>query len=414
MKRRRFLSLALALMLIISLCACKTKVVDDSTDATHGNAPVTGQKRDETTTAPQTTKATESTTLAQRKTEKGKLDPNTGTYTGLSPLPKIKLTATDPQNTRGLSTATVGYSYGVSKNGVPHQNSTNAQKYFDEKGFNAVSIDMKTKEKVLYLTFDCGWENGYTTTVLDILKQKNVPAAFFCTLTNIKSEPGLIARMINEGHIVGNHSTTHPDFSKISREKMATEIETCDNYLREKFGYSSPYFRFPMGSYSASALDLVSSLGYKSVFWSAAYADWDVNDTKGKQYAFDTVTSRLHPGAVILLHSVSPDNAAALGDIGMMFPDSDERFKDADSLLLLSSVGKRLSEQGYRISNIDSTIVAQAPKLAAHIPEMRSRIARALGIDFNQISVKATTEERLGFTGSGEGIAAQAIALIEN
>lgn len=107
MKRRRFLSLALALMLIISLCACKTKVVDDSTDATHGNAPVTGQKRDETTTAPQTTKATESTTLAQRKTEKGKLDPNTGTYTGLSPLPKIKLTATDPQNTRGLSTATV-------------------------------------------------------------------------------------------------------------------------------------------------------------------------------------------------------------------------------------------------------------------------------------------------------------------
>ena len=265
MKRRRFLSLALALMLIISLCACKTKVVDDSTDATHGNAPVTGQKRDETTAAPpqttktpQTIKAPENTTLAQRKTEKGKLDPNTGTYTGLSPLPKIKLTATDPQNTRGLSTATVGYSYGVSKNGVPHQNSTNAQKYFDEKGFNAVSIDMKTKEKVLYLTFDCGWENGYTTTVLDILKQKNVPAAFFCTLSNIKAEPGLIARMINEGHIVGNHSTTHPDFSKISREKMATEIETCDNYLREKFGYSSPYFRFPMGSYSASALDLVS------------------------------------------------------------------------------------------------------------------------------------------------------------
>lgn len=151
--------------------------------------------------------------------------------------------------------------------------------------------------------------------MLDILKQKNVPAAFFCTLSNIKAEPGLIARMINEGHIVGNHSTTHPDFSKISREKMAAEIETCDNYLREKFGYSSPYFRFPMGSYSASALDLVSSLGYKSVFWSAAYADWDVNDTKGKQYAFDTVTSRLHPGAVILLHSVSPDNAAALGDI---------------------------------------------------------------------------------------------------
>ena len=195
MKRRRFLSLALALMLIISLCACKTKVVDDSTDATHGNAPVTGQKRDETTTAPQTTKATESTTLAQRKTEKGKLDPNTGTYTGLSPLPKIKLTATDPQNTRGLSTATVGYSYGVSKNGVPHQNSTNAQKYFDEKGFNAVSIDMKTKEKVLYLTFDCGYENGYTAKILDTLKtfssKKMCPPHFSARSRILRQNPDL-------------------------------------------------------------------------------------------------------------------------------------------------------------------------------------------------------------------------------
>ncbi len=325
MKRRRFLSLALALTLLFSLCACKTKIVDD--DTTQGNAPVTGETRGETTTEPaQTTEATQTTeapkttsaervTAPQRRTEKGKLDPNTGTYTGLSPLPKAKFTVSDPQNTRGLSTATVGYSFGVSKNGVPHQNSTNAQKYFDSNGFNAVSIDTKTKEKVLYLTFDCGWENGYTSSVLDTLKQKKVPAAFFCTLSNIKAEPGLTARMIKEGHIVGNHSTTHPDFSKISREKMAAEIENCDNYLREKFGYSSPYFRFPMGSYSASSLDLVSSLGYKSVFWSVAYADWDVNDTKGKQYAFDTVTSRLHPGAVILLHSVSPDNAAALADI---------------------------------------------------------------------------------------------------
>lgn len=142
-----------------------------------------------------------------------------------------------------------------------------------------------------------------------------MPAAFFCTLSNIKAEPELTARMIKEGHIVGNHSDSHPDFSKISRTQMAKEIENCDNYLRENFGYTSPYFRFPMGSYSDCALDLVSSLGYKSVFWSVAYADWDVSDVKGKQYAFETVTSRLHPGAIILLHSVSPDNAEALGDI---------------------------------------------------------------------------------------------------
>lgn len=315
MKRRTIAIISILLALMLTLCACKTRVIDG--EVTGGNAPVTGQKRDDTTAAPvkTTEPSTEKAPEQSKRIVTGKADSSAKTLTGFSPLPKVTLTATDPQNTKGLSTATVGYSYGVSKNGVPHQNSTNAQKYFDENGFDAVSIDTKTAEKVLYLTFDCGWENGYTSTVLDILKQKGVPAAFFCTLSNIKVEPELTARMIKEGHIIGNHSTTHPDFSKISREKMASEIEQCDNYLRENFGYSALYFRFPMGAYSASALDLVSSLGYKSVFWSVAYADWDVNDTKGKQYAFDTVTSRLHPGAVILLHSVSPDNAAALGDI---------------------------------------------------------------------------------------------------
>ena len=313
MKRRRFLSLALALMLIISLCACKTKVVDDSTDATHGNAPVTGQKRDETTTAPQTTKATESTTLAQRKTEKGKLDPNTGTYTGLSPLPKIKLTAADPQNTRGLSTATVGYSYGVSKNGVPHQNSTNAQKYFDEKGFNAVSIDMKTKEKVLYLTFDCGWENGYTTTVLDILKQKNVPAAFFCTLSNIKAEPGLIARMINEGHIVGNHTYRHLTMDEVTRAAATEEITVLHRYMEKNYQYKMTYFRFPKGEFSEDTLALAQELGYKSIFWSFAYADWDTQNVAEPAAALQKVTESTHPGAIFLLHAVSPTNAEILG-----------------------------------------------------------------------------------------------------
>ena len=151
--------------------------------------------------------------------------------------------------------------------------------------------------------------------MLDTLLEKNVPAAFFCTLEHIKSQPDLIARMITEGHIVGNHSTKHPDFAKISRERMAAELLKCDNYLRQNFGYSTEFFRFPEGSYNESALDLVGSMGYTSVFWSCAYADWDVKATKGGEYAFKTGTSRLHPGAVILLHSVSPDNAAALGDI---------------------------------------------------------------------------------------------------
>jgi len=238
-----------------------------------------------------------------------------GTYTGYAPLPEISFKANDPENSRGLPTKRIAHSYGVAKDGVAHRISVENQKFFEEKRCNAVTLDTKSPGKVLYLTFDCGWENGYTAKVLDTLREKNVPAAFFATLHHIKTEPELTARMILEGHIVGNHSDKHPDFTAISRERMAQELQACDNYLRLNFGYTAPYFRFPEGSYSENALELVQSLGYKSVFWSCSYPDWDVNNTKGKQYAFDTVTQRLHPGAVILLHAVSPDNAAALGDI---------------------------------------------------------------------------------------------------
>ncbi|MCR4616304.1 MAG: polysaccharide deacetylase family protein [Clostridiales bacterium] len=215
----------------------------------------------------------------------------------------------------GLSKEPIRHSFGVAKNGKPHSISVNNQKFLEDKGFNAVVYDTKTQSKVLYLTFDCGWENGYTNKILDTIKEKQVPAAFFCTLHNIKAEPELIARMIAEGHIVGNHSSTHPDFSTLTRERIVEEITTCENYLKENFNYSAPFFRFPEGTYSEYSLDVVQSLGYKSVFWSLAYADWDVNNTKGGDYAFSTVTARLHPGAVILLHSVSPDNSAALGRI---------------------------------------------------------------------------------------------------
>lgn len=237
------------------------------------------------------------------------------TYTGFPPMALKDFTAPDPENTRGLSTKKVGYSYGVSKDGKPHPTSQANQKYFEEKGFNAVCLDTKSTEKVLYLTFDCGYENGYTTMILDTLRDKGVPAAFFCTLPQVKDYPDLIARMIKEGHTVGNHSVHHPSFPTISRLDMAAEMKGMDDYLRTNFGYSAPFFRFPMGEYSDSALDLVGAMGFKSVFWSVAYADWDLDKQKGEENAFQTVTARLHPGAVILLHSVSPDNAHALGRI---------------------------------------------------------------------------------------------------
>lgn len=122
-----------------------------------------------------------------------------------------------------------------------------------------------------------------------------------------------------------------------------------------------------------------------------------------------------HSDADVLVHAVMDAllGAAALGDIGKLFPDSDERYRGADSLLLLAEVARRVRAEGYEIVNIDSTVVAQAPKLAAHIPAMRENIAHAAGLAAGSVSVKATTEERLGFTGEGLGIAAQAVALID-
>lgn len=207
------------------------------------------------------------------------------------------------------------HSYGVAKNGVANEISVNTQKYFDENNFNALCLDTRSEGKRLYLTFDCGYENGYTSKILDILLEKNVTAAFFCTLSQVMENPELVKRMIDEGHIVGNHSVTHPSFAEITTEQMREEIVGMEKYLKEKYNYSEPYFRFPKGEYTDQALNLVDSLGYSSVFWSLTYDDWDLTNQKGENYAYDKVISRLHSGAIILLHSVSPDNANALSSI---------------------------------------------------------------------------------------------------
>lgn len=233
------------------------------------------------------------------------------TASGYTPL--MKITYIPTENTSYYSEEKKSHSHGPASGGKAHHTVVDFQKEFDK--FGAVTLDTND-EKVLYLTFDCGYEHdNLTARVLDTLKEKQVPAAFFCTLDHIKAEPGLITRMIKEGHIVGNHSTTHPSFADISRSEMAEEIEETENYLRENYGYCARFFRFPKGEYTQSSLDLVASLGYMSVFWSVAYDDWDTNNTHGKDYAVEKVMSRLHNGAIILLHSVSRDNAEALGEI---------------------------------------------------------------------------------------------------
>lgn len=171
------------------------------------------------------------------------------------------------------------------------------------------------KEKVMYLTFDEGYENGYTSKILDVLKEKNVPAAFFVTGAYLKSEEKLVSRMLKEGHIVGNHSLNHPSLPQMSDSEIEHELYSMDLMLFEKFGTSMEYLRAPRGEYSTRTLDITQKMGYKNVFWSLAYVDWKTDSQRGADYALKSVTEQFHNGAVILLHAVSADNAAAMGAI---------------------------------------------------------------------------------------------------
>jgi peptidoglycan-N-acetylmuramic acid deacetylase len=173
-----------------------------------------------------------------------------------------------------------------------------------------------TSRKAVYLTFDNGYENGYTSAILDILKEKEVPAAFFVTGHYVKDQPELIKRMASEGHIIGNHSWSHPDMTRISGDQIKKELDRVKEKVADLTGQTKMEFmRPPRGIFSERMLEASRALGYTNVFWSAAYKDWDTRAQKGWQYAYKQIMSQLHPGAVILLHSVSKDNAEALGKV---------------------------------------------------------------------------------------------------
>lgn len=158
------------------------------------------------------------------------------------------------------------------------------------------------------LTFDEGYENGYTASILDTLKEQGVSAIFFVTLDYVKKEPDLVRRMIDEGHTVGNHTAYHPNMTKITLEKAQENIQVLHDYVQDEFQYTMTLFRNPEGAFSEQVLALTQSMGYKTVLWSFAYKDWDVKQQMDADTALKNVTKGLHPGAVYLLHAVSSTN----------------------------------------------------------------------------------------------------------
>ena len=191
-----------------------------------------------------------------------------------------------------------------------------------------------TQEKVLYLTFDAGYENGCTEKILDTLKKHNVKAAFFLVGHYIEQNQDLVRRMVEEGHIVGNHTMRHLDMAKISDpEAFSKELTDLEDLFRSITGKELPkYYRPPQGTYNAENLKQAQALGYQTVFWSLAYVDWNNDKQPTREYALEKLLPRTHNGAVVLLHSTSQTNAQILDELLTTWETQGYRFATIDQL----------------------------------------------------------------------------------
>ena len=200
-------------------------------------------------------------------------------------------------------------------NNVNDKNQPISCEQFNAKYGKYDTLFIDSKENNICLTFDEGYENGYTAPILDTLKDKEVKAIFFVTYDYCKRNPDLIRRMIDEGHTVGNHTWGHYSMPGLTVEKMESEIKKLHDYVQDNFGYEMTLFRPPMGEFSERSLAVTQSLGYKTLLWSFAYYDYDVNKQPSAQTAMSKITKAKHSGGIFLLHAVSSANSTVLGDV---------------------------------------------------------------------------------------------------
>ena len=201
------------------------------------------------------------------------------------------------------------------------------------KKYNAYYVG-DSDDKNIYLTFDAGFENGNTPNILDTLKRHNVKAAFFLVGNYMEKEPELVKRMVQEGHIVGNHTYHHPDMSLISdKESFSKELISLEELFKEITGEEMPkYYRPPQGKFNENNLKMADELGYKTIFWSLAYVDWYKDKQPSKEHAFSKLIPRIHPGAVVLLHSTSDTNELILDELLTKWRELGYTFKTLDDL----------------------------------------------------------------------------------
>ncbi len=224
------------------------------------------------------------------------------------------LTALSMTGTAAVAADTTKKGYGQGT-AVDEKNRPCGAVEFNSRYAGLDAYALSSDENRIIITFDQGYENGYTAKILDTLRDKDVTAVFFLTGDYAKKESALVKRMIDEGHVLGNHGMTHASLPELSEAKAEEEIMSLHNYVMNNYGYQMQLFRCPCGEYSDASLETVKRCGYRTVFWSYAYVDWKTDDQPSPDEAVKKLTESAHGGEILLLHSVSETNAAVLGDV---------------------------------------------------------------------------------------------------
>lgn len=240
--------------------------------------------------------------------------------------------ATEAIHTNGrIVEETKNWGLGFGESGtVPSGNSSSEEL----AQYHAYYVDQKCGEdKVLYLTFDAGFENGNTEKILDALKKHEAPATFFVVGNYLESSPELVKRMVAEGHTVGNHSYHHPDMTEKSDTEFQEELHRLEGKFEEITGEKlAKFYRPPQGKYNDRNLKLAYEMGYKTIFWSLAYVDWIQENQPTQEEAFDKLLSRVHPGAIVLLHNTSQTNGEILDELLSQWETMGYRFERLENL----------------------------------------------------------------------------------
>jgi len=315
LKNKRILLAVLVLFLLgISACTLKERVFTDRQSGAAGVTPT------ETHAEPLSGSRAETQAAAS-----GKDEANVGSS-------KTSAAATEPLATANSQLSNTKYGWGLVRNNKHLQPEMPASISARLSRYGAYWIG-DPAEKVVYLTFDNGYENGYTAKILDALKANDVKAAFFVTGHYLKDQPELVKRMVNEGHIVCNHTDTHPSLPDISDEQIIKELQTVEQNFEKITGQKGmKYLRPPQGEYSERTLAVTRELGYHNIFWSMAMKDW-VPMPGGPQEAYQSVMDNLHNGALILLHAVSKDNADVMDRMLKDIKAQGYSFKTLDDLV---------------------------------------------------------------------------------